>query len=101
MLAGMHDRTGMGLEFKVVKAGDTRGANQSCMHCLRTEGELPRHVLGHSLVMKNRCRLVMIMHAMKSVCCSPKSCVGTQKNRALKNQVFPADQVLSHKILLR
>ena len=101
MLGGMHDRAGMVLASKVAKAGNTRRAHRRCMHGLRTEGELPRHALGCSLVMKDRDKLVMIIHAMKSVCCLSKACVGPQKNRALKNQVFPADQVLSHKILLR
>jgi hypothetical protein len=101
MLGGMHDRTGMVLASKVAKAGNTRRAHRRCMHGLRTEGELPRNALGCSHIITDRDKLVMIIHAMKSVCCSPKACVGPQKNRALKNQVFPADQVLSHKILLR
>jgi hypothetical protein len=60
MLGRMHDRTGMVLEFKVAKAGNTRRAHRRCMHGLRTEGELRRNALGRGLLMKDKCYLVLI-----------------------------------------
>ena len=53
-------RTGMVLEFKVAKAGNTRRAHRRCMHGLRTEGELRRNGLGRGLVVKDKCDLVLI-----------------------------------------